>query len=139
MSPEQLTGKEVSIKSVIYSLGLLLYEVFTGKKAFPADTLDEIIRQRETSAPASISSLIKDIDPLVERVIGRCLEKDPEKRPGSASQVAAALPGGNPLEAAIAAGESLHRRWSPPRRKKARLSPRPPSPAWRRSSPSSLS
>jgi hypothetical protein len=106
MSPEQLTGKEVSTKSDIYSLGLLLYEVFTGKKAFPADTLDEIIRQREMSTPASISSLIKDVDPLVERVIGRCLEKDPEKRPGSALQVAAALPGGNPLEAAIAAGET---------------------------------
>ena len=106
MSPEQLAGKEVSIKSDIYSLGLLLYEVFTGKRAFPADTLDEIIRQRESSTPASISSLIKDVDPLVERVIGRCLEKEPEKRPGSALQVAAALPGGDPLAAALAAGDT---------------------------------
>jgi serine/threonine-protein kinase len=105
MSPEQLAGKEVSIKSDIYSLGLLLYEVFTGRKAFPADTLDEIIRQRETSTPASISSLIKDVDPLFERVIGRCLEKDPDKRPASAAQVSAALPGGDPLAAAIAAGD----------------------------------
>ncbi len=106
MSPEQLAGKEVSIKSDIYSLGLLLYEVFTGKKAFPADTLDEIIRQRETSTPVSISSFVKDVDPLVERVIGRCLEKEPEKRPASALQVAAALPGGDPLAAAIAAGDT---------------------------------
>jgi serine/threonine-protein kinase len=106
MSPEQLSGKEVTFRSDIYSLGLLLYEVFTGKKAFPADTLDEIIRQRETSRPASISSLVKEVDPLVERAIGRCLEKDPEKRPGSASQVAAALPGGDPLAAAVAAGET---------------------------------
>ena len=106
MSPEQLAGKEVSIKSDIYSLGLLLYEVFTGKRAFPADTLDEIIRQRESSTPASISSLIKDVDPLVERVIGRCLEKDPSQRPGSALQVAAALPGGDPLAAALAAGDT---------------------------------
>jgi serine/threonine protein kinase len=106
MSPEQLAGKEVSIKSDIYSLGLLLYEVFTGKRAFPADTLDEIIKQRETSTPASISSLIKEVDPLVERVIGRCLERDPQKRPGSALQVAAALPGGDPLAAALAAGDT---------------------------------
>jgi serine/threonine-protein kinase len=106
MSPEQLAGREVSHKSDIYSLGLLLYEVFTGKKAFPADTLDEIIRQRESSTPASISSLVKDVDPLVERVIGRCLEKDPERRPASALQVAAALPGGDPLAAAIAAGDT---------------------------------
>jgi predicted Ser/Thr protein kinase len=106
MSPEQLAGKEVSIKSDIYSLGLLLYEVFTGRRAFPADTLDEIIRQRESNTPASISSFIKDVDPLVERVIGRCLEKDPSKRPGSALQVAAALPGGDPLAAALAAGDT---------------------------------
>ncbi|HEX8710052.1 MAG TPA: serine/threonine-protein kinase, partial [Pyrinomonadaceae bacterium] len=106
MSPEQLAGKEVSIKSDIYSLGLLLYEVFTGKRAFPADTLDEIIRQRELGTPTSISSFIKDVDPLVERVIGRCLERDPEKRPASALQVAAALPGSDPLAAAIAAGET---------------------------------
>src|ERR687893_2978747 len=106
MSPERLAGKEVSFKSDIYSLGLLLYGFFTGKKVFPADTLDEIIRQREMSTPASISSLIKDVDPLVERVIGRCLEKDPEKRVGSALQVAAALPGGDPLAAAIAAGDT---------------------------------
>jgi serine/threonine-protein kinase len=106
MSPEQLAGREVTFKSDIYSLGLLLYEVFTGKRAFPADTLDEIIRQRETSTPASISSLVKDIDPLVERAIGRCLEKDPALRVGSALQVAAALPGGDPLAAALAAGDT---------------------------------
>ncbi|HEX7177102.1 MAG TPA: serine/threonine-protein kinase [Pyrinomonadaceae bacterium] len=106
MAPEQLTGKEVSARSDIYSLGLLLYEVFTGRKAFDAPSLDELIRQRETSAPPSISSFIKDVDPVVERVIQRCLESDPSKRPASALQVAAALPGGDPLAAALAAGET---------------------------------
>jgi len=49
---------------------------------------------------------VKDVDPLVERVILRCLERDPAKRPASALQVAAALPGGDPLAAALAAGET---------------------------------
>jgi len=52
------------------------------------------------------SSLVHDVDPAVERVILRCLEKDPEKRPASALTVAAALPGGDPLAAALAAGET---------------------------------
>jgi serine/threonine-protein kinase len=106
MAPEQLNGKEVSVKSDIYSLGLLLYEVFTGRRAFAADTLEELKRQRETSQPPSISSLIKEVNPLVERVIQRCLERDPERRPVSVLHVAASLPGGDPLAAAVAAGET---------------------------------
>jgi hypothetical protein len=106
MSPEQLAGKEVTVKSDIYALGVTLYEIFTGRKAFAASTLDELIKQQESSTPTSISSLIKDVDPLIERVILRCLEKEPKDRPASATQIAALLPGGDPLAAAIAAGET---------------------------------
>ena len=106
MAPEQLAGQEVTTKSDIYSLGLVLYEIFTGKKAFAATTLEELIRQHETSTPTSISEHVKEVDPLVERVILRCLEREPQARPSSVAQVAAALPGGDPLAAAIAAGET---------------------------------
>jgi hypothetical protein len=107
MSPEQLAGKELGVTSDIYSLGLVLYEVFTGKKAFEAHTLPELLKLRDTqTTPATPSSLIKDIDPLVEQVILRCLDHNPDKRPGSALQVAAALPGGDPIAAALAAGET---------------------------------
>jgi len=107
MAPEQLAGKEVTTKSDIYSLGLVLYEIFTGKRAFHADTLGEIVRTRsETPTPTSPSSLVRDLDPGVERVILRCLEPDPAMRPASALAVAAALPGGDPLAAALAAGET---------------------------------
>ena len=106
MSPEQLAGKEVSIKSDIYALGLVMYEMFTGKRAFEAETLAELVRLREESRPAEISSTARDVDPAVERVIMRCLDSDPAKRPASTLAVSSALPGGDPLAAALAAGET---------------------------------
>jgi serine/threonine-protein kinase len=106
MAPEQLASREVSTKSDLYSLGLILYEILTGKRAFEASTLPELMKQRESGTITSPSTLVRDLDPLIERVILRCLESDPEKRPASALQVAAALPGGDPLAAALAAGET---------------------------------
>jgi serine/threonine-protein kinase len=107
MSPEQLAGRELSVRSDIYSLGLVLYEVYTGRKAFSAKTLNELLRLRRSELlPESLSSIVKDVDPLVERVVERCLAVEPKDRPASALQVAAALPGGDPLAAALAAGET---------------------------------
>ncbi len=106
MAPEQLAGKDVTLKSDIYSLGLVLYEIFTGKRAFEAATLAELVRTRSAGPPSSPSSRVKDIDPMVERAIMRCLEPDPASRPSSAIALAAALPGGDPLAAALAAGET---------------------------------
>jgi len=106
MAAEQLAGKEVTAKSDIYSLGLILYEILTGKRAFDAATLPELTKLREQGTITNPSALVRDLDPLIERVILRCLENDPAKRPASALQVAAALPGGDPLAAALAAGET---------------------------------
>ncbi len=106
MSPEQLAGRAATVKSDLYALGLVLYEIFTGKKAFEAATLAELKRKHAQETPTAPSSHIADVDPAVERVILRCLEKDPRQRPASALAVAAALPGGDPLAAALAAGET---------------------------------
>ena len=106
MAPEQIAGKDLTQQTDIYSLGLVLYELFTGKRVFESHNLNDLIKLHQTSAPPSPSSHVKDTDPLVEKVIRRCLEKDPNKRPSSAIQVAAALPGGDPLAAALAAGET---------------------------------
>lgn len=106
MAPEQLAGKEVTVRSDIYSLGLLLYEVFTGKRPFEADTLADLVQARSSTSPANPSTLVRELDPAVERVILRCLEPEPWQRPASALAVAAALPGGDPLAAALAAGET---------------------------------
>ena len=105
MSPEQLEGVEVSARSDIYALGLVLYELFTGRRAFQASSLAELRRLRSTTTPRSPSSVTPDIDPVIERLIDRCLEKDPDLRPPTVLSVAAALPGGDPLAAALAAGE----------------------------------
>jgi serine/threonine-protein kinase len=105
MAPEQLAGKEVSMRSDIYALGLVLYEVFTGKRAFSDKTAGEL-RSREDRTPSRPSSLVKDLDPIIEKVILRCLDVEPSARPANALAVAAALPGGDPLAAALAAGET---------------------------------
>jgi serine/threonine-protein kinase len=106
MAPEQIAGKGVTVRSDIYSLGLVLYELCTGQPAFKAPTPAERARLKLETAPTSPSQIIEGFDPAVERVILRCLERDPASRPGSALTVAAALPGGDPLAAALAAGET---------------------------------
>ena len=106
MAPEQLAGKEVTPQSDIYSLGLVLYEVFTGKRAFNAENIGDLVRARAESQISRPSALVKDLDPLIERVILRCLEPEPADRPSNALAVSAALPGGDPLAAALAAGET---------------------------------
>ncbi|HLV89351.1 MAG TPA: protein kinase [Candidatus Sulfotelmatobacter sp.] len=105
MAPEQLEGREVSPRSDIYALGLVLYEVFTGKRAFAEKTAG-ILRGREDRTPSRPSSVVKDLDPVIEKVILRCLENEPSARPATALAVAGALPGGDPLAAALAAGET---------------------------------
>ncbi|MFQ5495491.1 MAG: serine/threonine-protein kinase, partial [Phycisphaerae bacterium] len=106
MAPEQLAGRGVSVKSDVYSLGLVLYELFTGRRAFEGNTMAEQLRARDASSLSALSATSGTIDPAVERVILRCLDKEPSARPSSALAVAAALPGGDPLAAALAAGET---------------------------------
>src|SRR5580700_7855663 len=87
LAPEQLAGLEVTARSDIYALGVVLHEIFTGKRP-------------------SADSTHPDLASEVDRVIRRCLADDPAKRPASALLVAAAMPGGDPLAAALAAGET---------------------------------
>jgi serine/threonine-protein kinase len=106
MAPEQLAGRPATVRSDLYSLGLVLYELFTGHKPFTASTAQELARLQREASPTSPSSHVEGMDPAVERVILRSLRSDPAERPGSALAVAAALPGGDPLAAALAAGET---------------------------------
>ena len=84
--------------------------------------MQELLRlRRSDSTPNSPAQYVPELDPLIERVIFRCLEREPAKRPATTLQVAAALPGGDPLAAALAAGEtpSPERILSPQLRNKA--------------------
>ncbi|BDC51080.1 hypothetical protein F183_A33960 [Bryobacterales bacterium F-183] len=106
MAPEQLRGSEVTKKSDIYALGLLLYELYTGRRPYTAKSVPELLGLQESQQMTSMTSIASDIDPAVEGIIKRCLNPDPAMRPASALAVAAALPGGDPLAAALAAGET---------------------------------
>ena len=92
MSPEQKARREVTTRSDIYALGLVLHEMFTGKH-----------RSESHSSP---SELVKDLDPGIEQIMLRCLDDDPRRRPATPLAVAMALPGGDPVAAALAAGET---------------------------------
>jgi len=106
MSPEQLLGREVTVRSDIYSLGLVLYELYTGRRAFEGKSLAEYTRKHRDERPIEPSALVPGLDPAVERAILSCLEKEPRRRPSSPHVVAAMLTGRDPLEAALAAGET---------------------------------
>ena len=106
MAPEQLAGQEVTARSDIYALGLVLYEVFTGRRALEGANLAELIHRREQSGITPPSQVVRDLDDQVDHAIMRCLRPSPAERPPSAIAVAAALPGGDPLAAALAAGET---------------------------------
>ena len=106
MAPEQLAGREPTTASDIYALGLVLYEIFTGRRPVNAATFDELRRRRESEPVAAPSGLVPEIAPAIERVILRCLEIDPRLRPASALTVATAMPGGDPLAEVLAAGQT---------------------------------
>ena len=91
-APEQLAGREVTARSDLFALGLVLYEMFTGQRAFPATTPAELRRLYSEGTPSKPSAHVSNLDPAVERVILRCLAREPADRPRSAYEVLAATP-----------------------------------------------
>jgi Tol biopolymer transport system component len=80
MAPEQLEGKEADGRTDIFSFGCVLYEMATGKKAFSGASQASLISSIMKEEPAPISGIAPTTPPPLERVVKRCLAKDPEDR-----------------------------------------------------------
>jgi len=90
-SPEQASGSEVTVRSDLYSLGAMVYEMVTGRPPFVGDDSVSIIGQHLNNPPVNPSFHRPDIPRALEAIILRLLEKGPQKRPASASDVLNAL------------------------------------------------
>ena len=107
MAPEQFLRGETSIQSDLYSLGVLLFEVFSGDKLHQVATVAELRNLHEANGGSTVPNLGgRDVDATVLSAIRRCLDSEPHARPTTANQLAASLPGGDPLGVALAAGET---------------------------------
>src|ERR1022692_3046495 len=88
MSPEQVRGTAVDARSDIFSFGAILYEMISGKRAFhrdtPADTMSAILKED----PPELNETNRNVSPALERIVQHCLEKNPEARFHSASDIA---------------------------------------------------
>ena len=80
MAPEQLAGKEVTARSDLYGLGLILYEMFTGRAFFDARSIEDLLTQHRQSKRSRLAGGSDRLDPIVKRVFQQCLDEEPDAR-----------------------------------------------------------
>ncbi len=88
MSPEQCLGKEATPQSDIYSLGVVLYFLFTGSLPFEAENYLALMRQHTDTQPTPVRLINPDLPVALEKLVSQCLLKNPEGRPATAKEVA---------------------------------------------------
>jgi len=104
MAPEQLNGGEVKPATDLYAVGLILYELLTGRPVFRGDTFSDIFRQKMARHPLPLSESVTGVDSRLESAIAAAVSREMADRPKSAVAMAAAIPGGNALAMAVEAG-----------------------------------
>jgi len=90
MSPEQAGGRPMDLRSDIYALGAVLFEIFTGRQVFSGQVM-EVLNQHITASPPLPISLRPELPPTLERLILACLAKRPAARPPTVQAVYGAL------------------------------------------------
>lgn len=91
MSPEQTRNATLDVRTDIWSLGVLLYELLAGQRPFRGDTDEQIIAAIRNEELAPLTSLRSDVTPAFARIVDRCLRKDPADRYQSADELHTAL------------------------------------------------
>jgi serine/threonine protein kinase len=91
MAPEQVRGQAVDHRADVFSLGCVAYELLAGRRAFPGGTGADAMSAVLKDDPPDLGSATPDVPPTVERIVHRCLEKDPAARFQSAADLAFAL------------------------------------------------
>jgi serine/threonine protein kinase/Tfp pilus assembly protein PilF len=91
MSPEQVEGEKIDQRSDLYSFGVILFEMTTGRPPFPGESALSVILKHKTETPPSPSGINREISSNLNRLILMCLEKDPEKRFQSAEELLSGL------------------------------------------------
>src|SRR5262249_40527973 len=103
MSPEQVRGQEADYRSDIFSFGVILYEMLSGRRAFTGDSAIEVMNAILKEEPEDLTETNAKISPALERIVRRCLEKKPERRFQSTSDLcfaieALSMPSGSRLD-----------------------------------------
>jgi serine/threonine protein kinase len=91
MAPEQVKGEKADARSDIFAFGCVLYEMLSGHRPFNRDTSAEVMTAILRENPPSVAECGVEVAQEVERTVARCLEKDPERRFQSASDLSFAL------------------------------------------------
>ena len=80
MSPEQVEGKASDRRSDIFAAGLVMYELLSYHQAFPGETMHQVMNAIVRQTPVALRSLVPDLDPALETIVNRAIEKDPARR-----------------------------------------------------------